>query len=138
MSSESKLSKVEHLKAGSNQVRGSIVEQLQDGTDHFSEDNANLLKHHGTYLQDDRDERKAKNADGTKKGKSYMMMVRTRVPGGKVTADQFLAELDLCDRYGNGTLRVTTRQGFQLHGVLKSNLRATIRAINDTHLTTLA
>ena len=52
-----------------------------------------------------------------------MFMVRTRVPGGKVTAEQFLAELDLCERYGNGTLRVTSRQGFQLHGVLKENLR---------------
>ena len=67
-----------------------------------------------------------------------MFMVRTRVPGGKVTAEQFLAELDLCERYGNGTLRVTSRQGFQLHGVLKENLRAAIRGINQTMLTTLA
>jgi sulfite reductase (ferredoxin) len=67
-----------------------------------------------------------------------MFMVRTRIPGGKVTARQFLAELDLCDRVGNGTLRVTSRQGFQLHGVLSGNLKATIRAINDIKLTTLA
>ncbi len=138
MSDAPKLSKIEHLKEGSRQLRGTIAEQLSDGTDLFSDDNANLLKHHGTYLQDDRDDRKAKNADGTKKGKSYIMMVRTRIPGGRVTAEQFLAELDLCEKYGNGTLRVTTRQGFQLHGVLKANLKATIKAINDTHLTTLA
>ena len=62
------------------------------------------------------------------------MMVRSRVPGGKVTAAQFLSELDLCDRFGNGTLRITTRQGFQLHGVLKGNLRETIREINRIKL----
>ena len=65
-------------------------------------------------------------------------MVRTRIPGGRVTAKQFLDHLDLCDQYANGTLRVTTRQGFQLHGVLKTNLKAAIRGINDTLLTTLA
>ena len=111
---------------------------LTEATDCFVEDNAKLLKHHGTYQQDDKDHRKEKNADGTRKGKAYMFMVRTRVPGGKVTAEQFLAELDLCDRYGNGTLRITSRQGFQLHGVLKENLREAIRGINRTMLTTLA
>jgi len=137
MSDAPKLSKIEHLKEGSRQFRGTIVEEMLAGG-HFNEDNSNLLKHHGTYQQDDRDDRKAKNPDGTKKAKSYMMMVRTRIPGGRVTADQFLAELDLCERYANGTLRVTTRQGFQLHGVLIGDLKKTIRAINDTHLTTLA
>src|SRR5207302_5242302 len=70
--------------------------------------------------------------------KEYMFMVRTRVPGGKVSARQFLGELELCDRFGNGTLRVTSRQGFQLHGVLRGDLKATIRTINDIKLTTLA
>ncbi|MBX3449071.1 MAG: NADPH-dependent assimilatory sulfite reductase hemoprotein subunit [Planctomycetaceae bacterium] len=135
---ELKLSKVEVLKEGSRQLRGSIVEDLCNGTDHVSEDSANLLKHHGTYQQDDRDDRKAKNADGTKKGKSYMFMVRTRVPGGRITAPQLLAHLDLCDNYGNGTIRITTRQGLQLHGVLKENLKASIRGINHVFLTTLA
>jgi sulfite reductase (ferredoxin) len=135
---EPKLSKEEFLKEGSRQLRGTIAEELADSTDSFIEDNAKLLKVHGTYQQDDKDHRKDKNADGTRKGKSYMFMVRTRVPGGKVTAKQFLAELDLCERYGNGTLRITSRQGFQLHGVLKENLRAAIRGINQTMLTTLA
>jgi sulfite reductase (ferredoxin) len=135
---EPKLSKEEFLKEGSRQLRGTIAEELAEPSDSFIEDNAKLLKVHGTYQQDDKDHRKDKNADGTRKGKAYMFMVRTRVPGGKVTAPQFLAELDLCDRYGNGTLRITSRQGFQLHGVLKENLRTAIRGINQTMLTTLA
>jgi sulfite reductase (ferredoxin) len=135
---EPKLSKEEFLKEGSRQLRGTIAEELAEPSDSFIEDNAKLLKVHGTYQQDDKDHRKDKNADGTRKGKAYMFMVRTRVPGGKVTAPQFLAELDLCDRYGNGTLRITSRQGFQLHGVLKENLREAIRGINQTMLTTLA
>jgi sulfite reductase (ferredoxin) len=135
---EIKLSKEEFLKEGSCQLRGTIAQELAEDSDNFIEDNAKLLKHHGTYQQDDKDHRKAKNADGTRKGKAYMFMVRTRVPGGKVTAEQLLAELDLCDRYGNGTLRITSRQGLQLHGVLKQDLRAAIRGINHTMLTTLA
>jgi sulfite reductase (ferredoxin) len=133
-----KLSKDELLKEGSRQLRGTIARELTDASDCFIEDNAKLLKVHGTYQQDDKDHRKDKNADGTRKGKAYMFMVRTRIPGGKVTAKQFLAELDLCDLYGNGTLRITSRQGFQLHGVLKDNLRDAIRGINQTMLTTLA
>jgi len=135
---EVKLSKEEFLKEGSCQLRGSISQDLQDDSGCFIEDNAKLLKFHGTYQQDDKDHRKDKNADGTRKGKAYMFMVRTRIPGGKVTAEQLLAELELCDRYGNGTLRITSRQGLQLHGVLKENLRAAIRGINHTLLTTLA
>jgi sulfite reductase (ferredoxin) len=133
-----KLSKDELLKEGSRQLRGTIARELTDASDCFIEDNAKLLKVHGTYQQDDKDHRKDKNADGTRKGKAYMFMVRTRIPGGKVTSKQFLAELDLCDLYGNGTLRITSRQGFQLHGVLKDNLRDAIRGINQTMLTTLA
>ncbi len=135
---EVRLSKEEFLKEGSCQLRGTIAQELHEPTDNFVEDNVKLLKHHGTYQQDDKDHRKDKSADGTRKGKAYMFMVRTRVPGGKVTADQLLAELDLCDRYGNGTLRITSRQGLQLHGVLKKDLREAIRGINRTMLTTLA
>ena len=138
MSEEQKLSKVEHLKEESRQLRGTIAEELKNDSATFSEDASQLLKTHGTYQQDDRDRRKDKNSDGTPAGKSYICMVRTRIPGGKLTAEQVLAELDLCDKYANGTLRVTTRQGFQLHGVIKDNLKETIRAINHTHLTTLA
>lgn len=138
MPEEVKLSKLEHLKEGSLQLRGTIPAELQNNDPTFSADASQLLKHHGSYMQDDRDLRKAKNPDGTRKGKVYSCMVRTRIPGGRVTAEQFLAELEICDKLANGTVRITTRQGFQLHGVLKDNLRETIRAINKSKLTTLA
>lgn len=137
MSEEVKRSKVEIIKENSRQLRGTLAEELQH--DHeFCSDSEQLLKTHGIYQQDDRDHRKDKNPDGTAKGKQYIFMVRTAVPGGKVSASQFLDHLDLCEKYGNGTLRVTTRQGFQLHGVIKSNLKAAVKGINDTLLTTLA
>ena len=138
MPEEVKLSKLEHLKEGSLQLRGTIPAELQNDDPTFSADASQLLKHHGSYMQDDRDLRKAKNPDGTRKGKAYSCMVRTRIPGGRVTAEQFLAELEICDKLANGTVRITARQGFQLHGVLKDNLRETIRAINESKLTTLA
>lgn len=138
MAEEAKLSKLELLKRDSQQLRGEIAVELKDGTDRFGGDSTQLLKHHGTYQQDNRDGRNAKDEDGNALGKSYIMMVRTRIPGGKVSAEQLLTELNLCDTYGNGTLRITTRQGLQLHGVIKSNLRATIREINKAQLTTLA
>jgi sulfite reductase (ferredoxin) len=142
MSEEVKLHKNEALKAASRQLRGTVAEELAaghvPGQKPFGEESEQLIKFHGTYQQDNRDHRHEKNPDGTPRGKEYMFMVRTRVPGGKVSAQQFLAELDLCEKYGNGTLRVTTRQGFQLHGVLSGNLKAAIRGINDAKLTTLA
>ena len=138
MSEEMKLSKVELLKEASHQLRGTLAEELANDQPKFSDDAATLLKHHGSYLQDDRDTRKAKGADGKLLGKQYSCMVRTRIPGGRVSASQFLAELDICDKLANGTVRITSRQGFQLHGVLKSDLRETIQAINDSKLTTLA
>ena len=137
MSEEVKRSKIEVIKENSRQLRGTLAEELKH--DHeFCGDSEQLLKMHGIYQQDDRDSRKAKNADGTAKGKQFIFMVRTAIPGGKVTASQFLDHLDLCEKYGNGTLRVTTRQGFQLHGVIKSHLKEAVKGINDTLLTTLA
>src|SRR5690242_15045152 len=142
MSDDVKLHKNEAMKAASRQLRGSIADELSAphaaGQKPFGDESEQLIKFHGTYQQDNRDHRHEKNPDGTPKGKEYMFMVRTRIPGGKVTARQFLAELDLCDRFGNGTLRITTRQGFQLHGVLRQDLKQTIKAINDIKLTTLA
>lgn len=138
MTDESKLSKVEHLKEGSRQLRGTLAEELLNDLPNISKDSAQLIKHHGSYQQDNRDARKEIRTGPNSKAKSVIFMVRTRVPGGKVSADQFLAELDLCERFGNGTLRITSRQGLQLHGVLKQDLKSTIRAINETKLTTLA
>ena len=142
MSDEVKLHKNEGMKAASHQLRGTIAAELAaplaPGQKPFGDESEQLIKFHGFYQQDDRDHRREKNADGTPKGKEFSFMVRTRIPGGKVSAQQFLSELDLCDRFGNGTLRITTRQGFQLHGVLRENLKATIRTINDIKLSTLA
>lgn len=137
MAEEVKRSHIEVIKEGSHQLRGSLAEELVLDRE-FGKDSEQLIKNHGIYQQDDRDSRKAKNADGTPKGKQFIFMVRTRVPGGKVTAKQFLEHLNICDELGNETLRITTRQGFQFHGVIKKNLKETVKQINDTLLTTLA
>jgi sulfite reductase (ferredoxin) len=126
---------VEVIKETSRALRGTILTELQRDSDHFSEQDKNLLKFHGTYQQEDRDARKTRRQDGL--GKHFMFMVRCKVPGGRVTATQYLALDDLADRYGNGTLRFTSRQGIQFHGVLKRDLKDTIAAINGTLLTTL-
>ena len=127
-------SKVERLKFASAGLRGKIAEELQDGAPRFSEEQAQLLKFHGVYQQEDRDQRQARKASG--ETKAYQMMVRTRIPSGIVTADQYLMEDDVAGRLANGTLRVTTRQGLQLHGVHKGDLHAAIHEINEALLST--
>lgn len=138
MSETEKKSPVEGIKEQSRFLRGAMPEELTDGTDHFGKESETLLKFHGTYQQDDRDERGSSgvNADG-KKSKSYIFMVRTKIPGGKLTSEQLLAELDLADEVGSTTLRITSRQGLQLHGVVKSNLKRAIARINEIQLSTL-
>jgi sulfite reductase (ferredoxin) len=140
MPDPSKPSPVEVFKIQSQYLRGDIGQELRDGNDFFGKASIQLLKHHGTYQQDDRDARGGgrKDADTGKSVKDYSFMIRTKIPGGKLTADQLLAELDLCDEVGNTTLRITSRQGLQLHGVLKSNLWRTIHRINEVQLSTLA
>lgn len=132
-----KLSKVEGIKDASNFLAGPLSAEMNDGNPNFGHDSEVLLKFHGTYQQDDRDSRGQVNEDG-KKVKSYSFMVRTRIPGGILTSDQVLEELNLCDELGNTTLRITSRQAFQLHGVLKENLKRTIQRINECQLSTLA
>jgi sulfite reductase (ferredoxin) len=126
---------VEVQKENSRFLRGSIHDDLNRDIDHFGDADKNLLKFHGTYQQEDRDARKTRRTGGL--GKYYMFMVRCKIPGGRVTADQYLALDDLAQRYANGTLRITSRQGIQFHGVLKTNLQAAIAGINATLLTTL-
>lgn len=136
MSEEKKQSAVESTKLASNYLAGEIATELTDGQDRFGKDSVQLLKHHGVYQQDDRDER---SSTGTGKSERLVrFMVRTKIPGGKLTSDQLLAELDLCDEVGNQTLRVTTRQGLQLHGVAKEDLRRVIARINEVQMSTLA
>ena len=129
-------SKVEQIKSKSDYLRGQIAGELAQDTTRFSEEQVQLIKFHGIYQQEDRDARQARKAAGVEK--AYQFMVRSRIPGGRLSAGQYLIEDDLADRYGNGTLRITTRQGFQLHGVLKGDLHATIHAINEALLSTLA
>jgi sulfite reductase (ferredoxin) len=140
--SAAEMSPVEKLKADSNYLEGQIAQDLADSTDHVSKGSTNLLKHHGTYQQDDRERRGEARAeagpDGPAKAKFFSFMVRTAIPGGRLTSDQLLGELDLCDEVGNTTLRITTRQGLQLHGILKKDLKQTIARINEIQLTTLA
>ena len=131
-----KLSAVEGIKEASGYLRGSLPAELAADTDHFTDEAKNLLKFHGSYQQEDRDARKKREKPGV--GKAYMMMIRLRMPGGLLTADQYLALDDLAGKYANGTLRFTTRQSIQYHGVLKGNLKATIAGINETLLSTLS
>ncbi len=129
-----KLSPVETIKETSRQLRGTVADELLQDSDHFNEDNKQLLKFHGTYQQDNRDARKDRQKGG---GKAYMFMVRCKIPGGKVSAAQYLMLDELADKYATGTLRITSRQGIQFHGVIKTNLKATIAGINQCLLSTL-
>src|SRR5262245_45328955 len=104
-----KVSPVEIAKAASNYLAGTITEELRDSNEFVGKDSVNLLKHHGTYQQDDRERRAEARTDGAGKAKFYSFMVRTAIPGGRLTSAQLLAELDLCDDIGNTTLRITTR-----------------------------
>lgn len=134
---EPKLSAVELIKDASRYLRGSIGTELLSDSNHFGKDDLQLLKFHGTYQQDDREQRKS-SGDSGKSEKEYSFMVRTRIPAGIMTAQQLLAHLDLCDTIGNSTLKITTRQGLQLHGILKQDLRECMQKINQCMLTTLA
>jgi len=132
-----KRSRNEHIKEASRQLRGTIAVGLAaQATGAISEDDQQLVKFHGTYLQDDRDVRgeRAKK----KLEKAFSFMLRVRIPGGVVTPAQWLALDRIAGDYANGTLRLTTRQTFQFHGVIKSNMRRTMQAINDSLLDTLA
>jgi sulfite reductase (ferredoxin) len=135
LSSLDGLSKNETVKATSNHLRGLIKEELLEDTPAFGDDSETLLKFHGIYQQDDRDRRKEARARGL--SKHHQLMIRTRIPGGVVSPDAYIAHDDISGRWANGTLRVTTRQDFQLHGVLKGDIKKSIRAINDALLTTL-
>lgn len=118
-----KRSKVETIKENSNFLREPLASELLTDTSFFSESAIQILKFHGSYQQDNRDTR-TKGQE-----KDYQMMLRTRNPGGFISPELYLTLDRLSDEYGNHTLRATTRQGIQLHGVLKKNLKATIAAI---------
>ena len=127
--------KNERLKAASNGLAGALADELADGsTDHISADAAQLLKFHGSYQQDDRDQRAERRKQ--KLDRAWQFMVRTKFPGGRLTAEQYLLADELATTLANNTLRITTRQDFQFHGVGKSNLKRLIRALNERWITT--
>lgn len=119
-SATSTKSKVEKLKKSSNFLREPVATELLQDTTHFTEDGIQILKFHGSYQQDNRDNR-AKGQE-----KDYQFMLRTRNPGGFIPPQLYLALENLSEEYGNHTLRVTTRQGLQIHGILKKNLKTVI------------
>lgn len=123
---------VEQIKSDSAGLRGSIGDELASSDLYFSDNAEKILKFHGIYQQEDREARKLdRSAD------HHQFMIRTRLPGGQLTAAQYVAHDDLATRYGNGTLRITTRQDFQFHGVLKGELRETVRQLNHALVSTL-
>lgn len=132
-----KLSEVEHIKEKSNYLRGTLKESiLEDTTGALLGDDTSLIKFHGTYQQTDRDldaERKKQKLEPL-----YSFMIRVRVPGGVASPSQYLQIDRLSDQFANGTIKVTTRQAFQLHGVLKRNLKITMRKMNNYLMDSIA
>ncbi len=130
-------SEVEHIKINSHFLRGSLVASLADeATGAIAADDTQLIKFHGSYQQTDRDldeERKRQKLEPL-----YSFMIRARVPAGVATAEQWLALDKLADEYGNGTMKLTTRQAFQLHGIIKRNLQKTMQGINASLLDSIA
>lgn len=132
-----KLSDDEALKDRSHYLRGTIAESLADPvTGALAPDDARLLKFHGSYQQDDRDLRNERQRQ--KLEPAYSFLIRLRIPGGVVTPRQWLQLDELARQYGQGSLRITTRQTFQFHGVIKRHLKATIAGINRALLDTIA
>jgi len=125
------LTKNERIKVSDPTLGGTIRASLADPTvDRFAEDDEQFLKFHGIYQQDDRDKRKT--------GRQYIFMIRARITGGIVPPEQYLAFDDLSERFGNQTLRITSRQSFQWHGVVKKGLGPLMKGLNDALCTTLA
>lgn len=137
MSEEKKLSANEYIKIRSNYLRGTIADGLADlSTGSMSEDDQQLLKFHGTYQQDDRDLRADRRKH--KLEKAYSFMIRIRVPGGVASPSQWLEVDRMATHFANGTIKLTTRQAFQFHGIIKSNLKRTIKEINQAAMDTIA
>lgn len=128
---------VEGIKAASNYLRGTLRESLLDGaTGTIAEDDTQLSKFHGIYQQDDRDVRDDRRRQKLEPDHSFM--IRARVPGGICSPAQWLALDAIATNWANHSLRLTTRQAFQFHGVVKHDLKSSIQAINNSLLDTIA
>jgi sulfite reductase (NADPH) hemoprotein beta-component len=135
--SEPNLSSIEKVKQASDSLRGTIREGLADEiTGAISEDDKALVKFHGMYLQDDRDRREERAEK--KLERLYSFMIRLRLPGGFLTADQWLATQDIAGVHSTGIIKITTRQTIQLHGLYKSHVKPTIQAFNEAKLHSIA
>ncbi|MGY2644820.1 assimilatory sulfite reductase (NADPH) hemoprotein subunit [Bacillus inaquosorum] len=130
-------SDVERIKKESDYLRGTLKEVMLDRISAgIPDDDNRLMKHHGSYLQDDRDLRNERQKQ--KLEPAYQFMLRVRMPGGVSTPEQWLVMDDLSQKYGNGTLKLTTRETFQMHGILKWNMKKTIKTIHSALLDTIA
>src|SRR5438874_11067022 len=128
---QAKPTRNEGLKTGNPWLAGNIAQTLVDtAAECFTQDDYEFRKFHGIYQQDDRDKRKV--------AKQYILMVRTKFPGGALAAKQYLTCDDIASKYANNTLRITTRQDFQFHGIVKSNIRATMQSLNEALMSTIA
>jgi sulfite reductase (ferredoxin) len=130
------LSKVEHVKLESDYLRGTLKSELENNTDHFIDTSELLLKFHGIYQQSDRDLRKIRKAQGLSQDHSFM--IRVAIPGGVLTRDQYLELDQLSDALANQTLRITTRQAIQYHGVVKGGLKPLLKTLEQHKLTSLS
>lgn len=130
-------SDVEEIKEKSDYLRGTLKEVMLDRISAgIPDDDNRLMKHHGSYLQDDRDLRNERQKQ--KLEPAYQFMLRVRMPGGVSTPEQWLVMDELAKKYGNNTLKLTTRETFQMHGILKWNMKKTIQKINAALLDTIA
>ena len=130
-------SPVEVIKKASRGLRGTLVESLADPlTGAIRDADTQLIKFHGSYMQDDRDLRAER--EHQKLEPAYSFMIRTRLPGGIVSPKQWLALSQLARTYGTGSLRLTTRQAFQLHGVIKKDLKTTMQGMNAVLIDSIA
>jgi len=135
--SEPNLSSTEKIKQASDSLRGTIREGLSDDiTGAISEDDRALVKFHGMYLQDDRDRRDERAEK--KLERLYSFMIRLRLPGGLLSAEQWLATQDIAGEHSTGIIKITTRQTIQLHGLYKSHVKPTIQAFNEASLHSIA
>lgn len=128
---------VEHIKDRSDYLRGTLVESFNDPiSSAIAESDTQLIKFHGTYQQDDRDQRLIRQEK--KLEPAYSFMIRVRVPGGDLSSDQWIKLDDISDEYANSTLKLTTRQAVQFHGIIKFDLKKTIKAMDDALLDSIA
>jgi sulfite reductase (NADPH) hemoprotein beta-component len=137
MSEDNNLSPIERIKQKSDGLRGTLTESLRDEiTGAIAEDDQSLVKFHGMYLQDDRDRREERAEKRLER--LYSFMIRLRIPGGFLTPEQWIATHNIAGEHATGTIKITTRQTIQLHGVLRSHLKPTLASFNATHLDSIA